>query len=47
MALAALAAYERRRADPLIEVRLFRSVPFAGRTSPLSARSPPWQVSCS
>jgi hypothetical protein len=29
-ALAALAAYERRRADPLIQVRLFRSVPFAG-----------------
>jgi EmrB/QacA subfamily drug resistance transporter len=29
-ALAALAVYERRRADPLIQVRLFRSVPFAG-----------------
>ena len=29
-ALAGLAAYERRRADPLIQVRLFRSVPFAG-----------------
>jgi EmrB/QacA subfamily drug resistance transporter len=30
MALAELAWYEPRRADPLIDLRLFRSVPFAG-----------------
>ena len=31
-AVAALASYERRRADPLIDTRFFRSVPFAGAT---------------
>jgi len=31
-ALGALVAYERRRADPLIEVRFFRSAPFSGAT---------------
>jgi EmrB/QacA subfamily drug resistance transporter len=31
-ALAALIAYERRREDPLIELRFFRSVPFTGAT---------------
>jgi EmrB/QacA subfamily drug resistance transporter len=30
--LAALIGYERRREDPLIELRFFRSVPFAGAT---------------
>ncbi|MFJ2953821.1 MFS transporter [Streptomyces sp. NPDC087270] len=31
-AIAALARYERRRFDPLIDVRFFRSVPFSGAT---------------
>jgi EmrB/QacA subfamily drug resistance transporter len=31
-ALAALGSYEKRRVDPLIDVRFFRSVPFAGAT---------------
>lgn len=31
-ALAALVAYERRRADPLIDLRFFRSVPFTAAT---------------
>ncbi|UNO42088.1 MFS transporter [Streptomyces sp. MST-110588] len=31
-ALAALLSYERRRAEPLIELRFFRSVPFSGAT---------------
>jgi EmrB/QacA subfamily drug resistance transporter len=31
-AVAALAGYERRRVDPLIDVRFFRSVPFSGAT---------------
>ncbi|WP_328463804.1 MFS transporter [Streptomyces sp. NBC_00448] len=31
-AVAALARYERRRIDPLIDVRFFRSVPFSGAT---------------
>jgi EmrB/QacA subfamily drug resistance transporter len=32
LVLAALLGYERRRADPLIDVRFFRSTPFAGAT---------------
>ena len=32
LALAALIAYEPRRADPLIELRFFRSAPFSGAT---------------
>jgi len=32
VAVAVLARYERRRADPLIDVRFFRSVPFGGAT---------------
>jgi EmrB/QacA subfamily drug resistance transporter len=32
IALVALIAYESRRTDPLLEVRFFRSVPFAGAT---------------
>jgi EmrB/QacA subfamily drug resistance transporter len=31
-AIAALASYERRRVDPLIDVRFFRSAPFSGAT---------------
>jgi EmrB/QacA subfamily drug resistance transporter len=32
LALAALVPYERRRVDPLLELRFFRSVPFSGAT---------------
>ncbi|WP_327291220.1 MFS transporter [Streptomyces sp. NBC_01198] len=32
LAAAALAAYEKRRVDPLIDTRFFRSVPFSGAT---------------
>ena len=32
LALAALIPYERRRVDPLLELRFFRSVPFSGAT---------------
>ncbi|MEE4544399.1 MFS transporter [Streptomyces sp. V4-01] len=32
LAVAGLAGYERRRVDPLIDIRFFRSVPFAGAT---------------
>jgi EmrB/QacA subfamily drug resistance transporter len=32
LAVAGLAGYEKRRVDPLIDIRFFRSVPFAGAT---------------
>ena len=43
VAFAVLLAYEPRRAEPMVDFRFFRSVPFAcAPTSARSARSPRW-----
>ena len=46
-ALAGLLAYEPRRADPLVDLRFFRSIPFSASISLSVRHSPPSGASCS